>query len=130
MVNKNDKKTIGTERIQIDFYPGFTTSFMKTQSGTFLNVTLKNKILSSETILDYLKSQNYQKQASRKKIKDNLIERSFKTCYSNRNQVIDDITFDKNPSNTTINKDGHTINLLNYYKVAHNITIKDQTQPL
>ena len=56
---ENYKKQISTDRMSIDFYPGFTTSFVYTSKGPFLNVTLKNKILSTETVLDYLRENNY-----------------------------------------------------------------------
>ena len=54
-VMTNHKKDIETKNVSISFYPGFTTSFMETDSGNYLNVTLKNKIIQNETIYDYLK---------------------------------------------------------------------------
>jgi hypothetical protein len=38
------KKAIETNNVSISFYPGFITSFVETDSGNYLNVTLKNKI--------------------------------------------------------------------------------------
>lgn len=49
-VINTDKKTIETDKFSINFYPGFTTSFMETDSGNYLNVTLKNKIIQSDTV--------------------------------------------------------------------------------
>ena len=49
---------IKSEKFQINFYPGYTTSFMETEGGNYLNVTLKNKILSQETILQFLEKKN------------------------------------------------------------------------
>ena len=99
-------------------------------SGSFLNVTLKNKILSIDTVLEYLEQHNYNDKRNQKKIKDDLIGRSFKVGYAKRNYTINDIDFQKDPENTTINRDGHSMNLLNYYKVAHNIEIQKKKQPL
>ncbi len=129
-VNKNYKKPISTDRVSIDFYPGFTTSFVYTSKGPFLNVTLKNKILSTDTVLDYLRENNYNQKNNQKKIKDLLIGRSFKVAYAKRNYRIDDISFDKSPRNTKINRDGRSISLIEYYKEAHDITIKVADQPL
>ena len=128
-VNKNSKKTIETDRVSVDFYPGFTTSFMQTMNGSFLNVTLKNKILSTQTILEFINEMKKNKK-SKEVIAKMLLERSFKTKYSNKNYIIDDITFDKTPSNTSFNRDGHSITLINYYKEAHGIQIQDKNQPL
>ena len=129
-VNRKNKREISSGKIRIDFFPGFTTSFVYTMSGSFLNVTLKNKILSIDTVLDYLEQHNYNDKRNQKKIKDDLIGRSFKVGYAKRNYTINDIDFQKNPENTTINRDGHSMNLLNYYKVAHNIEIQKKKQPL
>ena len=129
-VNKKNKKEISSGKVRVDFFPGFTTSFVYTMSGSFLNVTLKNKILSVDTILDYLVEHNYTDKRNHDKIKDELVGRSFKVKYAKRNYTIDDITFQKNPENTTINRDGHSMNLLKYYKEAHNIDIQNKKQPL
>ena len=57
------------------------------------------------------------------------------TVYSLRAYKIQDINFDKNPSNTSIkckDKDGFekTISLINYYKIQYNVDIKSINQPL
>ena len=53
-VMTNKKKTIETKNYSISFYPGFKTSFVETDSGNYLNITLKNKVIQNETINDYL----------------------------------------------------------------------------
>ena len=129
-VNRTNRREISGGKERVDFFPGFTTSFVYTMNGSFLNVTLKNKILSIDTILDYLEENKYNDKKNQQKIKDDLIGRSFKVGYAKRNYRIDDIDFQKNPENTTINRDGHSMNLLNYYKIAHDIQIKNKKQPL
>jgi len=130
-VMTNHKKDIETKNVSISFYPGFTTSFMETDSGNYLNVTLKNKIIQNESIYEYL---NQYKNKNNKDIKDEikgeLKGRSFKVSYAKRNYKIDDILFDKTPKNTNFNYEGENINLINYYDKAHHLKIKDQNQPL
>ena len=41
----DEKHKIETDNVSVTFYPGFTTSFMETEKGNYLNVTLKNKII-------------------------------------------------------------------------------------
>ena len=41
-MEKNEKKVIGN----YNFYPGFTTSFIETDGGNYLNVTLKIKLFN------------------------------------------------------------------------------------
>ena len=130
-VINDDKHEIETDNVSITFYPGFTTSFMETDSGNYLNVTLKNKIIQNETVLDYLNLYKYQKNEKiQKDIKDELITKSFKVSYAKRNYRIDDILFDRSPKKQTFNYDGKTVNLIEYYETAHKLKIKDQNQPL
>ena len=127
----NKKQKIETDRVSISFYPGFTTSFMETDKGNFLNVTLKNKIIQNETILDYLKQyKNLKDHKTQEDIKEDLKPRSFKVSYAKRNYKIDDICFDKNPQNTVFNYEGRTINLIEYYEHAHKLKIRNPNQPL
>ena len=130
-VMTNHKQIIETKNVSISFYPGFTTSFMETDSGNYLNVTLKNKIIQNETIYDYINQYKYKNNKDlQNQIKTDLQGRSFKVSYAKRNYKIDDIIFEKSPKNTTINYEGETINLVKYYDMAHHLKIKDQNQPL
>ena len=129
-VQKNKSKKIETDRVSINFYPGFTTSFMETDSGNYLNVTLKNKIISTDNMLKFLKDQDYKNKKNYERIKEMLIGRSFKVSYARKNYVIDDITFDANPKTQTFDYEGHTVTLVDYYDSAHKIKIQDLTQPL
>ena len=134
-VDKTKKKDLSYGNIRLNFFPGFTCSLIKTELGNFVNVTLKNKIISTQTILEFMIENGYKKGESQNKkvaetLQSLLIDRSFKTNYSRRNYKIEDVLFDKNPSNTSINYEGNTLSLVNYYKQSHNIDIKDKTQPL
>jgi hypothetical protein len=130
-VMTNHKQVIETKNVSISFYPGFTTSFMETDSGNYLNVTLKNKIIQNETIYDYLNQYKYKNNKDiQNEIKAELKGRSFKVCYAKRNYKIDDILFEASPKNTNFNYEGETINLIKYYDKAHHLKIKDQNQPL
>ena len=58
-----DEHKIQQDNVSVTFYPGFKTSFMETDNGNFLNITLKNKIIQTDSILDYLNYyyENYKK---------------------------------------------------------------------
>ena len=123
--------SIQSEKFQVNFYPGYTTSFMETDGGNYLNVTLKNKILSQDTILQFLEKNKYKNKNNHEKLKEKLVGTSFKVKYSKRNYRIDDISFDRNPKNTSfLNFEKENINLIKYYKERHNIEIKNLEQPL
>jgi aubergine-like protein len=125
------KKTIESGNVSVNFYPGFTTSFMETDNGNFLNVTLKNKIIQSDSILDVLKDKEYDVKQNQKDIREELQDKSFKVSYGNENKYkIDDILFDRDPKKQTINYNGKSINLIEYYNKKYKIKIKDEKQPL
>ena len=129
-VINTDKKAVGTDKFSINFYPGFATSFVETDRGNFLNVTIKNKIIQSETIFDFLNQYKYSNKANHNSIKEKLVNRGFKVCYAKRNYYIDDILFDRTPKSQTFSSDGQTYNLLDYYEKVYKIKIKNVNQPL
>ena len=129
-VLKNQKKVIESKNGSVNFYPGYTTSFMETESGNYLNVTLKNKILSTETILDYMEYFQYQDKKNQKKIKSALIGRSFKVKYAKKNYIIDDISFDRDPKNEKFMYNGKSTKLEDYYLEKYKIKIHNYNQPL
>jgi hypothetical protein len=102
---------------------------METDKGNYLNVTLKNKIIQGENILQYIKRCK-KDQMTNKEIKEELEGRSFKVLYAKRNYKINDILFDRNPQNTSFVYEGRNTTLVEYYKKAHNKTIKNLDQPL
>lgn len=103
---------------------------MQTDNGNFLNVTLKNKIIQTDSVLDVLKSLKYTNKSNHKSIKEKLIGRSFKVSYAKKNYVIFDIIFDRNPKTQEFMYDGKSTNLIKYYETAHGLKIKDASQPL
>ena len=126
-----NKKNIETDNVSIEFYPGFTTSFMETDKGNYLNVTLKNKIIQTDTLLNVLNDKNYTNKSKQNDIKDDLIGRSFKVSYGDeRKYKIDDILFDRNPKTQTFNFNGKSTNLIEYFKKRYQIKIKDSNQPI
>jgi len=135
-INENKDKENNVQNIEseengsINFYPGYTTSFMETEGGNYINVTLKNKISSADNILKFLKYSNYKAKENHAYIIKNLVGKKFNVSYSKRNYVIDEINFGKNPKNQTFNYEKRTITLKEYYSIRYDIKIKDLTQPL
>ena len=130
-VLKHNIKTINTYNTSIEFNQGISISFIETDKGNFLKITLKNKIMQNDTILDYINNKKYMDDKNiQKEIKDELIGKSFKVSYLKKNHIIEDILFDRNPKNQTIIYEGATINLIDYYTKAHLLQIKDVNQPI
>lgn len=115
-VMKNEKVTINVNGVKVDFYPGFITSFVETEKGNFLNVTLKNKIIQQKTVLEYLIENEYKKKEKKEEIKEKLKNSVFKDTYLGKNYTITDIDFDLNPSNKSCEFKGQTITIFNITK--------------
>ena len=129
-VLSTSKKTIETNGVSINFYPGFTTSFIETDRGNFLNVTLKNKIIQSETVYDYLVYYGYKDKEEQNNIKERLVGREFKVSYAKRHYFIDDILFDRNPDTQTFSFKGKNYKLIDYFKDEYKIVIHNPKQPI
>ena len=129
--NENKAQEIISQKNgSITFYPGYTTSFIETEGGNYINVTLKNKISSTDNILKFLKDRKYKIKENQGYIKKNLIGKKFNVSYAKRNYIIDDIDFDKNPKTQTFNYENRTITLQEYYLTRYDIKINDLTQPI
>ena len=108
------------------FYPGYKVSMIETDRGNLLNVVPAHKLTRSETILDFIKTNKYNKDL----INSKLVGCSFKFQFAKRHYIIDEIFFDRNPSNQKINYEGESNNFIDYYQKAYNAEIKDLNQPL
>ena len=64
-----------------------------------------------------MENKNYKNKNNQEKLRNKLIGTSFKVKYSKRNYRIDDISFDRNPKNTSfLNLEKENLNLIKYYK--------------
>ena len=127
-VLKKDKRKIESNRVSINYYPGFITKFIDTEKGGFINVSLKNKIESTENILEYLNRRKYKDKDNQYKIAKDLIGRWF--YFGKKKYKIDEILFDRNPKNHCIYVDGKSMTIENFYLQKYKLTIKDNSQPL
>ena len=127
-VLRENKKKIESDRISINYYPGFITKYIETEKGNYINVSLKNKIESTENILEYLNQRNYKDKYNQNKIKKDLKGRLF--YFSQKKYKIEDILFDRNPINQTFSMNGKNVNLKEYYLQKYKIEIKHNNQPL
>ena len=126
----DEKKTIDIKGVAVDFYPGFSTSFVETDKGNYLNVTLKHKIIQKKTVLEYLIENNYKNKDKKEEIKKNLKNAIFRDNYIGKNYKITDILFDRKPVNTNCTMNGKPMTIIDYYFNKYKITIKNKDQPL
>ena len=124
--NENVVKYIPSDTKEFRFYPGYLKNILIFDNICYLNVNLKNRLVSSKSILDMInefKNNNGVISNQNKKILQRSLEgKPFKGNFSKKNYKIFQLNFDRDPKNTQFNYDGRTVNLIQYYKEAHNIT--------
>ena len=132
-VDNNNKENI---------YQGYITSCHITESGLYMLINNRSKLISGKTALEkMIEIRNKLRGNSDNSEIYNTIKEYFNkhktvlTTYGSiKGYKIKDVDFDKNPKNTNIQvkgKDGtkKTV-LINYYKNQYNIDIKHKSQPL
>ena len=130
---------------QGNIYKGFITSAHITESGLYMLINNKNKLITGKTALKkMIEIRNKLKEKKNLKIKEIFEEirnyffshRIVLTGYGSiKTYKIKGVNFDRNPTNTNISvKDSNgikrNISIINYYKNQYKIDIKDKNQPL
>ena len=130
---------------QGNIYKGFITSAHITESGLYMLINNKNKLITGKTALKkMIEIRNKLKEKKNLKIEEIFEEirnyffshRIVLTGYGSiKTYKIKGVNFDRNPTNTNISvKDCNgikrNISIINYYKNQYKIDIKDKNQPL
>ena len=121
-------------------WSGFSTAVTITESGLFLRINDKNKLITGKTVYDKLeefrrRSGNYRTEECMRAIKEYLKGKVVIAGYGNfRAYRIGDITFDRDVKNTEfeLEKEGkkEKITVKDYYKRQYNIDIRHEDQPV
>ena len=141
MVISMDKDNIIQNSDNSTIYKGYFTSAQITESGLYLLVLNMNKYVSGKTMHDKIRQIKEENRHSsneeiREKIRDYIEEhRTVLTTYGSlRAYRIEDIDFEKTPTNTSFNlktNDGvKTLSIYNYYLQQYRQKIRDKDQPL
>ncbi|XP_074601974.1 piwi-like protein 1 [Brevipalpus obovatus] len=127
--DKNQRKSLPKWKIEI--WPGIVTAINEHDGGILMVNNIVHKIVRLGTAYDLLQELL---KSDRDKFKSNarqeLSGKIVMVKYNNKTYRIDDIIFDKNPITYTFERRGQSISLKDYYKEQHNVTLKDENQPL
>ena len=121
-------------------WSGFSTAVTITESGLYLRLNDKNKLITGKTVYDKMEEfkrrySNIRSEESMRAITDYLKGKVVIAGYGNfRAYRIGEISFDRNVNNTDFEKekDGkkEKITIKDYYKQQYNINIKHDDQPI
>ena len=134
----NSSRSIGQHHTQI--WSGYSTAVTITESGLFLRVNDKNKLITGKTVYDkfeefHRKYGNMRSEECMRAILDYFKGKVVIAIYGNyRAYRIGDISFDRDIKNTEfeIEKEGkkEKIRIKDYYKRQYNIDLKHDDQPI
>ena len=121
-------------------WSGYSTAITITESGLFLRVNDKNKLITGKTVYDKMQEfrgiyHNMRSEEAMRAITDYLKGKVVIAGYGNfRAYRIGEISFDRDVNNTDfeIEKEGkkEKITIREYYKRQYNINIRHEDQPL
>ena len=119
---------------------GYATAVSITESGLFLRINDKSRLITGKTVLDKMlefeqRYKNMRNEECQREIREYLIGRTVIAGYGNhRAYRIGEISFDRDIKNTKfeIVKEGkrQEISIKEYYKQQYNINIKKEDQPI
>lgn len=119
---------------KLEVWPGFVTSVDECHDGVMLCVDVTHRVLRTQTVLELMvhayQSARNNMDLYKKNVQQALIGAVVLTRYNNKTYRIDDIDFEKTPSEKFKNTEGHEMAYIEYYKSQYGIQIKDLKQPL
>jgi aubergine-like protein len=111
----------------ISILPGFSTKIMFLEQGIFLNVDIKNKILSNSHCLDliysYIEDPKNITRDEISKINKFFKGRIVETIHTNQRFKVEMVNFERRANNYSINFENTSVLITKYYKNLYDIDI-------
>lgn len=114
---------------KLELWMGYVTSMRQHENDALLCCEIGTKVIRQDTVYDQLRACMRDREG-RNSAQKLLLGAIVITRYNNKTYRIDDIAWDKNPSQTFPKRDGSEISYAQYYKERYGITIRDLKQPL
>ncbi|XP_018355281.1 PREDICTED: protein argonaute-3 [Trachymyrmex septentrionalis] len=128
--NFNPKGAHALPQHRLEVWPGYVTAVNEYEGGLKLCLDAKHRVMRTETVRDLIREifqkshYNYQDA-----VINEIVGTSVLTRYNNKTYRVDDVAFNKRPTDT-FSKNGEQISYIDYYKTNWNIQIEDVQQPL
>jgi len=132
IVNRNyydNKNPIPLKEWKLELWMGYETSMRQHENSALLMCAASTKIIRTDTVMDQMKL-CMKGQGGKEAVAKTLLGCIVMTRYNNKTYRIDDIDWNKKPSDKFTGHDGTEKSFMQYYKERYGITIKDPNQPL
>ncbi|CAF1184445.1 unnamed protein product [Adineta steineri] len=127
-----DRK-IDLDRYKLTLFPGFMTNVNIYEGSLMINVDLSHKVLNKTTVYQRLQDifSQYQdvKHAQDTSTKE-LVGQIVLTTYNSKTYKIDEIAWERSPSQSFPMRDGSQCSFIKYYLDKYQVKIIDPNQPL
>ncbi|XP_025076463.1 piwi-like protein 1 [Pomacea canaliculata] len=115
---------------KLEVWPGYISAIKEHEGGLFLMLDSSHRVLRTETVLDMMSKLAQEKPSSfQDDVIKNLLGCIVLTRYNNKTYRIDDIEWDKNPSDTFETSSGKSVTFQEYYWTHYGKKV-DGNQPL
>lgn len=115
---------------KLEVWPGYVTAVDEYDDGVMLCLDVSHRVLCQTTVLDLMtNAYNSNATSFKHNATSALLGAVVLTRYNNKTYRIDDIDFDRSPTDTFECR-GKPISYLEYYKSAYEVDIRDKRQPL
>jgi len=124
------KIDIRAHKMQV--WPGFSTSILQYESDVMLCADVAHKVLRMQTVLEYLYEiyQSTDKSRFYDLAKKKLLGEIILTRYNNKTYRVDDIDWEKHPTDSFQKADGSSVTFKEYYETVYDKKVTDLQQPL
>jgi len=125
------KIDIKAHKMQV--WPGISTSILQYESDVMLCADVAHKVLRMQTVLEFLYeiyNTCNNKQGFYDIAKKKLLGEIILTRYNNKTYRIDDIDWEKHPTDSFQKADGSSITFKEYYETVYEKKVNDLKQPL
>jgi len=128
----NPARKIDVPAHKMVVWPGFETSILQHEKEVLLCANTTSKILNAQSVLQWMYEIYNQVDHNRfyDVVSKKLVGQIVLTKYNNKTYTVDDIAWDKHPTDTFEKADGSKITYKEYYATAYENAPGDDQQPL
>merc|ERR1719435_227497 len=127
------KAAITLGQYKLELWPGYVTSIRQHESQILLCCEVSHKILRTDTVLQQIGEVHQKTRGGpsfHADVEKALLGAIIITRYNNKTYRIDEIAWDKKPTDEFEGKDGEMLSYMKYYETRYNRKINDLKQPL
>jgi len=127
------KAAVTLGQYKLELWPGYVTSIRQHESQILLCCEVSHKILRTDTVLDQIEEVHKRSGGAgnfHASVEKALLGAIVITRYNNKTYRIDEIAWDKHPTDEFEGRNGEKMSYLKYYTERYNRSIRDPKQPL